>query len=138
MHSRSLVGILSVLALISIISVASAHNLDLKIKEVFVTVEGDAVNIRMTYDVSAFQKLQIFLFGAMPIKDELVNLTNANIEFEKVNLEEAIFRVYFENENGTKYFSGIDLGEEVNVYINVSGTTFLFENITKIPAFYYS
>ncbi len=138
MRSRSLVGISSILILISFISIASAQSLDLNIKEVFVTVGGDAVNIRMVYDVDAFQKLQLFLFGAMPIKDELVNLTSSKIEFKKVNLEEAVFKVYFENENGTKYFSGIELGKGVDVYINVSGTTFFFENTTRIPAFYYS
>jgi|Deesub1362B_J571_1020462.scaffolds.fasta_scaffold00099_25 hypothetical protein len=138
MRSKLLIKALSIFILLTFIPIASAQNLDLEIKEVFVTVEGDAVNIRMVYDVDALQKLQLFLFGAMPIKDELVSIIDSKIEFIKVSLEEAIFKVYFENENGTNYFSGIDLGQSVNVYINVSGTTFFFENTTKIPAFYYS
>jgi len=135
---QSLKGILSFLILLSFISVANAQNLDLKIKEVFVTVEGEAVEIKMLYDVDPLRKIQFFLFGAMPIRDELANITDSEIEFTKVDLDEATFRIYFESENGTKYFPGIELGRCVNVYINVSGTTFLFENTTKVPAFYYS
>ena len=92
------------------------------------------------YEVDALQKLQLFLFGAMPVKDELLKLSNlsSDTEFIKVGMDEAVFRVYFENDNGTKYFRGLELGKKVEVCINVSGTTFIFENTTRIPAFYYS
>lgn len=128
-----------VILLLTFIS-ATAQSLDLNIKNVFVDVENDSVIVKINYEVGAFQKLQVFLFGAMPIKDELSELSNltSNAEFLKVGIDEAVFRLYFENDDGMKYFPGLELGDIVNVYINVSGTTFIFENTTKIPAFYYS
>jgi len=117
---------------------ANVQGLELDIKNAFVNVGNDSVVITLTYEVDALQKLQLFLFGAMPVRDELATLTNSTAEFLKVGVDEAVFKVYFETSSGTKYFPGLEFGSEVDVYINVSGTTFIFENSTKIPPFYYS
>ena len=134
--SRSTIRITLVFALLCFIF-TNAQALDLDIKKVYLNVENESVIIKMSYEVDVFKRLQVFLFGAMPIKGELANLTNST-DFLKVGVDEAIFRVYFEKNEGMNYFPGIDLKEDADVYLNVSGTTFVFENTTKIPSFSYS
>jgi hypothetical protein len=120
-----------------VIFIANANALELNVKEVFVNVNNESVTVKLTYEVDVLKKLQLLLFGAMPIKEELENQIS-HAEFLKVGIDEAVFKINFEIENGTKYFPGLEIGREVRVYINVSGTTLALENTTKIPAFYYS
>jgi hypothetical protein len=124
-------------AIVIVLLISNVSALDLDVKEVFVHVNNESVIIKLTYEVDMLKKLQLLLFGAMPVKKELESQINP-AEFLKVGIDEAVFKINFEIENGTKYFPGLEIGKEVKVYINVSGTTLSLENTTKIPAFYYS
>jgi hypothetical protein len=122
--------------LISFPPVAAESPMD--IKEVQVVIEETHVRLNLTYDVDPFQKLQMFLFGAMPVKDELQSFLGSDVKFVSVGIEEATVEVDLITENSTKYFEGLDLPDRADVKILAGGAVFHFENTTRIPAFYYS
>jgi hypothetical protein len=105
-------------------------------KEVDVLLDNSSVKINLTYSVEPIQKLQMFLFGALPVKEELQKLFGSDVEFLSVTLESAVIELKSDVEDNT-YFSGIELPDSANVRIIVSGTSLEIGNTTEIPSFYY-
>jgi|Deesub1362B_J571_1020462.scaffolds.fasta_scaffold00106_33 hypothetical protein len=106
-------------------------------KEVDVLLDNSSVKINLTYSVEPIQKLQMFLFGALPVKEELQKLFGSDVEFLSVTLESAVIELKSDVEDNTYYFSGIELPDSANVRIIVSGTSLEIGNTTEIPSFYY-
>jgi|GEM_PF-2951493 hypothetical protein len=95
----------------------------------------NGTKVEFQYSLSPFEKLTIFLFGAEDLKDRILSLVNStSYEILNIGYDSATLLFPVSYINGTYFFEGVELNEEMNITLYYPGNVTLEIYSSKIPA----